>query len=473
VLSALRLSGHLVAAGAFLVSACSDPSPTDPGTTADASVTSDAPNQGGDVEPDVSTTPDAATRVCTPGVLSCADPRTAQVCNADGSGYDTTACEDGLTCWPDSGKCKVPNCEPGETECRGLDGVRTCGEYGIQWGETVDCPADTYCDGGECVGCTVGGFECLSDLTYRECTDGTTWSEETACGDGRACFQDQCCNFTGSCNEDGQAVAMCTTADGTVLRDEVTTCMAGTQCYEGKCVVCIPGTTQCMGESYQECLASGMDFGPATTCPGDQTCVGGKCTVDGCLPRVLLVVDRSGSMSGEWDEVTASVSALVNNNPGYYGLIAFPGSLDSCGAPDELDVPMGLNNSFALNLWMSNASVTGATPLLEVMDKMTWMAPTALEGNPGTIVVLSDGDDSCASGNVPNQLGPIAASLKAQYNITTYAIGYGYSDMNKSAELNSLMSNGGSGLSEHIVAGNEIELTNAFQGIIDDVKYCD
>ena len=31
---------------------------------------------------------------------------------------------------------------------------------------------------------------------------------------------------------------------------------------------------------------------------------------------------------------------------------------------------------------------------------------------------------------------------------------------------------GGSGMSQHLIAGNEGELTDAFQGIVDDIKYC-
>ncbi len=414
-----------------------------------------------------------ASRVCTPGVLGCAGPMTASVCNDEGSAYDTTPCESGLTCWPDSGTCKLPNCDPGARECRGVDSFRVCGEYGIQWGDTLECPTDTVCIDGECAGCPVGAVECLSSLTYRECGADGVWAEELACGEDKGCASDECCNFTGACNGDGEAVALCITDDGTVLQDETTPCAQGTQCYNGTCVSCIPGTTQCSGDAYQECLPSGLEFGPTTACPTGEVCVGGACTVDGCLPRVLLVVDRSGSMSSDWSDVIASVDALSQNNPGYYGLIAFPGTLDSCAAPDELDVPMALNNSFALNLWMSNANVTGATPLLEVMDKLVWLAPTALGGKPGTVVVLSDGDDSCASGNITGQLGDIAATLNNQYAIVTYAIGYGYDQAGDSAELNALISKGGSGQAQHIVAGSEAELTDVFQGIIDDIKYCD
>lgn len=455
-----------------LTAGCPETATPTPGPGPDLAETVDAGPDTAEVQNKV----DADTsKVCTPGVLSCADPVTAATCNAEGSGYDTTACDTGLTCWPDSGKCKLPNCEPTSQECRSVDTYRVCDDNGIQWGDTLPCPADTFCDGGACVGCNAGAFECTSNLNFRSCPDGSGWTEPAACGDDMACVDDQCCNFTGFCNSDGAAVRLCATGDGTVILDEVSPCAVPAQCFEGNCVSCVPGETQCSGDTgYQECATDGLSFGEVLPCAGDKVCIGGACTADGCLPRVLLVVDRSGSMSSDWGDVAASITALSTSNPGYYGLIAFPGNFgDSCDVDDALSVPMGLNNSLELQNWMATHDPTGATPLLAVMEKLSWLAPTALQGNPGTIVILSDGDDSCGSGNIANQLGPIAATLFSQYQIVTYAIGYGYSGTGSSTELNALTANGGTTATKHIVAGDESSLTDAFQGIIDDIKYCD
>ena len=432
--------------------------------------TSDAGDSNEIITDGVGTADDTA--ACTPGAVSCATPTARQECNSDGSDLIVTPCAEGLTCWPDSGRCKLPNCEPGERECRSADTYRVCDPHGISWSDNSPCPEGTFCSGdGECIGCQVGAFECVTGFTYRSCPDGSQWTEERSCGAGSACVDDQCCAFESTCNLNGELVSLCVGDDGAILQNDVTPCVGDTQCFAGACVSCIPGSTRCVAEGIQTCNADGMTYSEPTACPQTSTCIAGVCTEDGCLPRVILVVDRSGSMDLEWGAVTASINTLTVQNPGYYGLIAFPGVLDSCGAPSALDVPLKLDNSFALNLWMNTANVTGATPLLEVMETLSWLAPTVFEGQPGTLVVLSDGDDSCADGDVPQALGGLAQQLYSQYAITTYAIGYGYTTPD-SSELNSLTSNGGSGTTQHLIAGNEAELTDAFQGIVDDIKYC-
>ena len=105
---------------------------------------------------------------CTPGqVLSCFDELSQFVCNADGSGFESRACDDGLFCF--RGECGTQICEPGALSCD-TDGlfILECATSGEERVRTVECDQrqDLVCVSGECVsGCSAA----IKNPTYIGC----------------------------------------------------------------------------------------------------------------------------------------------------------------------------------------------------------------------------------------------------------------------------------------------------------------
>ncbi|MBM4352932.1 MAG: hypothetical protein FJ109_03905 [Deltaproteobacteria bacterium] len=140
--------------------------------------------------------------ICTPGVILCKDSWTLQACQADGMGFDETACEAPKYC--SGGQCLDPVCEAGKPMCIGAVATK-CNELGSgPAGGGTDCGASGFpCEDGECVECNpqCQGKECGSDGcggscgacgSGLECTDGKCLPPGTECVDGNDTPWDGC-----------------------------------------------------------------------------------------------------------------------------------------------------------------------------------------------------------------------------------------------------------------------------------------
>jgi Mg-chelatase subunit ChlD len=207
----------------------------------------------------------------------------------------------------------------------------------------------------------------------------------------------------------------------------------------------------------------------------------------------MFVVDRSTSMARHWDTVQRSIDRVVVDNPEVrFGFSGFPsrvGIFEACTVGESWPhVPIQRDGGRAIRDWFAANDVAGATPLLNAMQ---WLAdhvdalwgPQPAEGVRGWLVVLSDGQDTCDCDNfeedpdvveacnreVSADMAGRARRLREQ-GIRTYVIGYTFGE--DPLQIDSIAQEGGTGLMEHIAAGNEATLDNAFAQIVDDVKDC-
>lgn len=296
------------------------------------------------------------------------------------------------------------------------------------------------------------GITCSPDAWY--CIDNRTSAKCNGTGDGHAEYwnckpAEICSQFTGRCEE----------------------------------VICLPGEKQCASDNaWTLCGPDGTSYLPPTLCGEDQLCNGqGTCVLASCIGTVLFLVDVSSSMGTHWEAVKGSVSSLEGNNPfARFGLWTFPKEGTICETNDAPAVPIGDASMPQILNWFDTHNPYGQTPLVEAYQNVLTNAATLFNGQGGSVVVLSDGADTCA---YPEMVDPIALSeqkiadltqvasaLYANHDVTTYVIGYEYTG--DPAQLNAMAANGGTDYLTYTEAGSEQELANALIEVLDDLKLC-
>lgn len=454
---------------ALALAACGDtgaePAPDAPGD-ATALDTSTSP-------PDTSA---ADTSLCTPDAIFCVSPREAGVCNAAGDGAaSVTPCLGATACEPASGLCRPTICEPDKQECLNLQTYQVCASDGSGWGAVATCPPELFCADGRCRACQADRFECLSETTYRQCaSDSSAWSDTLDCPDDHTCLGQACepCDLTTECVGETRMRRYC--ANPLIDLDETLDCGAGQTCTGGRCFLCEPDEVACVTESSsRKCDPDGLSWLPEVACADDAICLDAGCVPEECAPRVLLLVDKSGSMSSHWQSVRQSVATLAGANPTVrFGLKSFPSGSSSCDVNAALDVPFAQHNAGALDDWFEEFGPTSLTPLVAGVEAVSDNAAALFEGQVGSLIVLSDGQDTCSSSSsVKIDLAIATSGLFIDHGVTSYAIGYAFGG--DVGELDTIANNGGTDYFTHIAAGDEAELTAAFGEVIDDIKVCD
>ncbi|MCA9515724.1 MAG: VWA domain-containing protein [Myxococcales bacterium] len=421
---------------------------------------------------------DVEGRLCTPGALFCTSASVSGVCNADGSGASTvTPCHGATACEPSTGICRATICAPDKQSCLDLDRYQVCNGDGSGWGDIETCPEGEFCADGKCRVCQSERVECLSQTTFRVCAANSSgWSDELDCPDDNWCVRQACtpCDLTTECIGTSKMRRYC--ASGEVDFDVTESCPAGQQCENGSCFACEPDRVECRSDTtFRKCDGQGQAWGEDTACGDGEICLDARCIAYACVPRVLFVVDRSGSMGSHWDTVKESIRALATGNPKIrFGLTAFPNGGFSCEVDGSVLVPFAQHNAAALNDWFEANGPTGATPLAGAMSNVLAHADEIFGGLGGSVIVLSDGEDTCFSGSslaLKADLATSAGQLWVDHQVQTFAIGYSFGG--DPEELDTLTNNGGSGFTGHFPAGDEQELLEALTAIVDVIKVCD
>jgi len=432
--------------------------------------------------------------LCPPDALFCVSPRESGRCNFAGDAIATrTPCEGATACEPSTGLCRRTICEPEAQVCLNLREYQVCNFDGSGYGPIETCAEPLFCATGKCRACIENEVECLSQTTYRRCAeDASAWSGELTCehdyrcdatGEVTGCKR---CGLEKTCVNAGKARAECTAGELTWQED--TTCKNDETCVDGECIACEAGASECLSETtYRQCRSDGKAWSDELVCPDGEACLldpvqpqgeteRGRCLPYACSPRVLLLVDFSGSMGIHWSSVQASVARLVAGNPELrFGLKSFPDvSNYSCGVSAALEIPFDAGNAEAFDDWFLANPPNGATPLASGIEAMRANAELIFGALGGSMIVLTDGEDSCYYNQgveIQTFLALATSGLYVDSKVTTYSIGYSYGGSSP-IELDTIAINGGSGLRQHIPAGSEAELTQALDGVIDKVKFC-
>jgi len=127
----------------------------------------------------------------------------------------------------------------------------------------------------------------------------------------------------------------------------------------------------------------------------------------GLPPEVMVVLDRSGSMTMEfdngtrWSKVAEAVKSAVSSLQGDigWGLAVYPVDND-CGTSANVDVPIATNNGAAIAAKIDSYDPGGNTPTAEAVKKATANLAARTTANPKYLLLTSDGEPNCSSVSV-------------------------------------------------------------------------
>jgi hypothetical protein len=149
--------------------------------------------------------------------------------------------------------------------------------------------------------------------------------------------------------------------------------------------------------------------------------------------QIVLVLDRSSSMSGNWANVTSSLIDIVTETQGrvMWGLISFPVSGGAaCAVSDKLEVPLQANNLMALTEAMTKLKPGGSgggSPLRMAIRRATEQLQALPDNRPRYLVVATDGSPNCRNDMAGAQLDvePVVKSIQdaAALGFHTFVVG--------------------------------------------------
>ncbi len=195
---------------------------------------------------------------CQAGEKSCKNGAVT-TCKGDGSGFETTSCDDGDACTDDG--CAAGACTHAAKAC---DDGDVCTSDGCAAGACAHaaipgcCTSPAQCDDGNA--CTVDGCNAANACTHSAAPGCCKTAGD--CDDGDACTQDTC-GTDGNCSH--SAVAAC--------------CNNAVQCDDGNaCTVDLCAATHvCTHSPAPDCCAKATDCNDGDACTQD-SCIGGKCS---------------------------------------------------------------------------------------------------------------------------------------------------------------------------------------------------
>ncbi|MGB0592271.1 MAG: vWA domain-containing protein [Myxococcota bacterium] len=443
----------LAALALTLAGGCGDDAPETPagfGGNGDAESTVSGDGQRGDGERIIFGDGDALAPVtpedtteegvsCEPGEPVCLSDEAWAVCHPNGRALLAPhGCASTARCNPALGHCAMIVCDAEVPSCADWQTPQRCNSTGTGYEVSEACQGWGTCVDGACQTCRPGEGACVSLKVAGTCdAEGTSILEgsEVNCAEGEVCLGEK-----GAC--------------GVPL--------------------CQPDAWRCLNPFvYQVCDDTGSSWLSSEPCPDEFVCHAEVCEYAPCVPTVLFVVDRSGSMDPHWEAVSAEVRALVEGNPdALFGLKAFPSGTggNGCGVSNSLQIGFDFADVETFDDYFNASPPSGMTPLAETMEYLALSASTVFGVYRANIVVLSDGSETCTSEDPTSRLADAVNQLHLVHGVRTYVIGYNYEG--DPGQLDAMASAGGTTYSTHIQAGDAGTLSEAFEDVVDDIKLC-
>jgi hypothetical protein len=240
---------------------------------------------------------------------------------------------------------------------------------------------------------------------------------------------------------------------------------------------------------------------PAYSLTEQVECIAGDFTLEAATPEVMLVLDRSGSMSSSfgsgtrWSTLEASLESVLPtvNEDIALGLALFPAagaSTAECRVADAPELWPATGQVTRLLTSLRSTSMVGGTPTAPALDlaasAFTSTRPRAMvlatDGLPNCNAALNPASCACPSGTtcttaqrcIDDARTLERLSAHANAGIPTWVIGIG-GDVTGSALLDAMAVAGGrpsSGTQRYVSAQSALELQSAFAQIRDELSSC-
>lgn len=124
----------------------------------------------------------------------------------------------------------------------------------------------------------------------------------------------------------------------------------------------------------------------------------------GLPPEVMIVLDRSASMSTDfdtgtrWSSVASAVNQVVSQLQGQigWGLTVFPTDSD-CGTSSSVDVGIAPMNAAAISAKIASYTPDGNTPTADAIKNATAYMQSRTTPNPKYLLLSTDGEPNCGT----------------------------------------------------------------------------
>lgn len=154
-------------------------------------------------------------------------------------------------------------------------------------------------------------------------------------------------------------------------------------------------------------------------------------------PNLVIVLDKSGSMTSspsggsappggsKWDLAKIAIKSLLKTYDGQLPIgLALFASDSGCGAA-RLDIPPDYDTAAKISTLIDSRQPDSSTPTSEAIVAMSKEPVLHDPSRSQYMLLLTDGEPSCASGEPTTSVNAIAAAHMQSPPITTFVVGFG------------------------------------------------
>lgn len=273
-------------------------------------------------------------------------------------------------------------------------------------------------------------------------------------------------------------------------------CESGS-CSGGVCIAEVGGVGPSMPSENGPPFILTEDFEP-TAGAGAPVCVDLEVGFERVTPTVVLLVDRSGSMTQNFDNgldrwetlvqtLTDPQSSLINelDSSVRFGMVLYTSNGGFGNGPTPRQCPVltsvdiSIGNFANMSALLTSSEPGGDTPTAESLEAIVAQLRAFGEAGPKSIVLATDGDpDTCEDPEAHDDDGSKARSVAAvtaarAEGIATHVISVGDEVAATHLKELAVAGAGGDAAAEAFTALDTEGLVNAFGQIIGSVRTCD